>query len=93
MVKHIVCQKFADKRDAQQAAEMLRALMGVVPSLKSMEVGIDFMGSERSYDLVLIAEFEDEEGLHAYDVHPAHGEVRKFIRTHRTGTVSVDFYC
>ena len=71
----------------------LRALMGVVPSLKSMEVGLDFKGSERSYDLVLIALFEDEAGLEAYDAHPAHGEVRKFIRAHRTGTVSVDFYC
>ena len=93
MIKHVVCQKFANKQDAQQAAEMLRALVGVIPSLKSMEVGIDFLGSERSYDLVLIAEFENEEGLHAYDAHPAHGEVRKFIRAHRTGTVSVDFYC
>ena len=93
MIKHVVCQKFADKQDAQQAAEMLRALVGVIPSLKSMEVGIDFLGSERSYDLVLSAEFENEECLHAYDAHPAHGEVRKFIRAHRTGTVSVDFYC
>ena len=93
MVKHVVCQKFADKEDAKKAAEMLRALVGVVPSLKSMEVGVDFKGSERSYDLVLIALFEDEAGLEAYDAHPAHGEVRKFIRAHRTGTVSVDFYC
>lgn len=93
MVKHVVCQKFAEKQDAHQAAEMLRALVGVVPTLKSMEVGIDFMGSERSYDLVLIAEFDSEEDLHAYDAHPAHGEVRKFIRAHRTGTVSVDFHC
>ena len=82
MVKHVVCQKFADKEDAKKAAEMLRALMGVVPSLKSMEVGLDFKGSERSYDLVLIALFEDEAGLEAYDAHPAHGEVRKFIRAH-----------
>ena len=33
MIKHVVCQKFADKQDAQQAAEMLRALVGVIPSL------------------------------------------------------------
>lgn len=91
MIKHVVCQKFADKKDAAQAAEMLRALVGQVPTLRSMEVGLDYMGSERSYDLVLIAEFDDEAGLQAYDKHPAHEKVRAFIRAHRTGTVSVDY--
>lgn len=91
MVKHVVCQKFADKKDAEVAAKMLRALVGQVPSLRSMEVGIDFMGSARSYDLVLIATFDDEAGLAAYDKHPSHEEVRAFIKAHRTGTVSVDY--
>ena len=91
MVKHVVCQKFADKKDAATAAEILRALMGQVPSLRSMEVGLDYLGSERSYDLVLIATFDDEAGLKAYDKHPKHEEVRAFIRAHRTGTVSVDY--
>lgn len=91
MIKHVVCQKFADRADAAKAAEMLRALVGQIPTLKSMEVGLDFKGSERSYDLVLIAQFEDEAGLEAYDKHPKHEEVRAFIRSHRTGTVSVDY--
>ncbi len=93
MIKHVVCQKFKNKKEATEAAEMLKKLVGEVPTLLRMEVGLDFMGTERSYDLVLIAEFEDEEGLHAYDVHPAHQKVRQFIRAHRTGTVSVDYYC
>ncbi len=52
-----------------------------MPSLRSMEVGIDFMGSERSYDLVLIATFDDEAGLAAYDKHPSHEEVRAYPGT------------
>ena len=91
MIKHVVCQKFADKADAAMAAEMLRALVGQVPTLKSMEVGLDFMGSERSYDLVLIAAFEDEAGLKAYDQHPKQEEVRAFIRADGAGTFSVDY--
>ena len=91
MRKHIVCQKFADKKDAVVAAEMLRGLLGQVPTLKSMEVGLDDKGSERSYDLVLIATFDDEAGLLAYDKHPKHEAVRSFIRARRTGTVSVDY--
>lgn len=93
MIKHVVCQKFKEKADAETAAQMLRELVGVVPTLRSMEVGLDFMGSERSYDLVLIAQFDDEEGLAAYDVHPAHQRVRDFIKAHRTHTVSVDYRC
>ena len=91
MIKHVVCQKFADKKDASMAAEMLRGLMGQIPTLRSMEVGLDYMGSARSYDLVLIATFDDEQGLLAYDEHPKHQEVRSFIRARRTGTVSVDY--
>ena len=93
MIKHVVCQKFAEKADAETAARMLRELVGQVPTLRSMEVGVDFKGSERSFDLVLIAVFDDEAGLAAYDAHPAHQAVRAFIKPRRTGTVSVDFRC
>lgn len=91
MVRHVVCQNFGDAADAQEAARMLRELVGVVPTLRSMEVGLNELASERAYDLVLIATFDDMEGLHAYDAHPAHAAVRAFIKPRRTGTVSVDY--
>lgn len=91
MVRHVVCQKYIDKRNALLAAEKLRALMGVVPSLRSMEVGIDELCAERSYDLVILATFDDMEGLHAYDAHPAHQEVRAFIHPLNAGSISVDY--
>ena len=91
MIRHVVCQKFADKSDSEEAARRLRALVGQVPTLRSMEVGVNELESERAFDLVLIATFDDMEGLHAYDHHPAHEEVRAFIKARRTGTVSVDY--
>ena len=91
MVRHVVCQKFAIAEDAQEAARMLRALVGTVPTLRSMEVGLNELASERAYDLVLIATFDDINGLHDYDSHPAHAAVRAFIKPRRTGTVSVDY--
>ncbi len=93
MIKHVVCQKFANKADAETAAAMLRALVGKVPTLRSMEAGVNIKESERAFDLALIAVFDDMEGLAAYDAHPAHQEVRAFIKARRTGTVSVDFVC
>ena len=91
MIKHIVFQKFENKEDAVVAMKMLQDLQGVVPTLISMEVGLDITHSERSYDLALIATFADEAGLHAYDEHEAHQKVREFIRPRRTATASVDF--
>ena len=93
MIKHVVCQKFEHQADAAEAAAKLRALMGVVPTLRAMEVGLNIKESERAFDLVLIAQFDDMEGLAAYDHHPAHEAVRAFIKARRTGTVSVDYLC
>ena len=91
MVKHIVCMKFKDSKDADAVAQKLRALMGVVPTLQSMEVGLDFMHSGRSYDLVLIATYENREALEAYSVHPEHKKVQEFIHPIREAVVAVDF--
>jgi hypothetical protein len=59
---------------------MLEALPSKIESLKSMEVGIDMSRSERSFDLVLISTFENQEALNAYAVHPAHLEVVSVIK-------------
>lgn len=91
MVKHIVCMKFKDPEDAPAAAEKLRALLGVVPTLRSMEVGLDYMRSGRSYDLALIATYDSRQDLEAYTVHPEHQKVQAFIHPIREAVVAVDF--
>ncbi len=91
MFKHVVCQKFINKEDALEAARMLRALPEQIPELLSMEVGLDELHSERSFDLVLIATFQSIEDLHRYDEHPAHQAVRAFIKPRRSHTASVDY--
>ncbi len=70
--------KFHDENKEANLREvkgMLEALPAKIPSLRSMEVGIDFLHSERSMDMVLTATFDDKEGLEAYRIHPAHQEV------------------
>lgn len=57
----------------------LEALMGVVPSLRSMEVGINCNAAEK-FDLALVSTFDDMAGLEAYAVHPDHVAVGKRIR-------------
>ncbi len=83
MIVHIVMFEFKEENKAanlQKAKQMLEALVGKIPPLLSMEVGLDFMGSERSCDLVLTTTFDDKEGLSTYATHPAHLEVVGFIK-------------
>jgi len=91
MVKHVVCHKYLDKSEAEVIAAMLRALVGQVPGLLSMEVGVDFLGSGRSYDLALFATLEDREALSVYANHPAHLKVKDYIHRHLQSSISVDF--
>ncbi len=83
MIVHIVMFAFKEENKQQnlkKTKEMLEALVDKIPSLLSMEVGLDFMQSERSFDLVLTSTFDDKDGLSIYATHPAHLEVVDFIK-------------
>jgi len=64
-----------------KAKEMLEALLVTVPTLKGIEVGINFSREERAMDLSLYSEFDNIEGLELYANHPEHLEVVKFIKS------------
>lgn len=91
MVTHIVCHKYTDREEAKKIAPMLKALVGVVPGLISMEAGADFMGSARSFDLALIAKFESREDLAVYAEHPEHVKVKEYIHSVLEKGIAVDF--
>ena len=94
MVKHIVMFNFKDENkeeNIKKAKEMLLALLRRVPSLKKMEVGVNFSTEERAMDLSIYTEFEDKEGLDAYAIHPQHLEVVAFIKTVVTGSKVSDY--
>jgi hypothetical protein len=83
MVVHIVMFKFKEEnRQANliQAKQMLEALMGAVPTLRSIDVGLNFAKEDRAMDLSIITTFEDKAGLEAYAVHPEHLKVVDFIK-------------
>ena len=83
MVVHIVMFKFKEEnRQANliQAKQMLEALMGAVPTLRSMDVGMNFAKEDRAMDLSIITTFENKAGLEAYAVHPEHLKVVEFIK-------------
>ncbi|HHE05628.1 MAG TPA: Dabb family protein [Epsilonproteobacteria bacterium] len=84
MLVHIVMFKFKEENknaNIIQAKQMLENLMGAVPSLRSMDVGVNMIPSDRAMDLSIIAVFEGKEGLDAYDVHPEHQKAVAFIKS------------
>lgn len=93
MLKHVVLFKFKAPEPAvlERAAAAIRSLDGRVPSLRSIEVGLDTTRSERCHDLCLITAFDDRAGLEAYAVHPDHLEVLAVIRPLTASAVVVDF--
>jgi hypothetical protein len=84
MVVHIVMFQFEDenkKANIIQAKQMLENLMGAVPSLRSIDVGLNFSTGERTMDLSIITAFESKEDLEAYAIHPEHVKVVDFIKS------------
>ena len=94
MVQHIVMWKFKPEVTTAQQQEMkqqLEALLGVVPSLKSIQVGLDESKKPAAMDMVLLTTFDDLEGLNAYAVHPAHQKVVAFVKPLVLDRAVVDF--
>ena len=99
MVKHVVMFKFFEtacgrskKENLEIAASMLNGLMGRVPSLLSSQVSINSDSADKTnYDLLLVTEFNDFDGLSEYATHPLHLEVVDFIKEVRESRACVDY--
>lgn len=94
MIKHIVCYKLKDssKSAAEKARQVLLSMEGRVPQIRSINVGVDLIRSERSYDLVLEVVLDDLDALEAYQEDPYHkGTVKPFMHNVRESSVSVDY--
>lgn len=95
MIKHIVCFKLKNNcpKECEKAAEVLRSMDGKVPMLRGIEVGVDFLHSERSYDVVLSVLLDDEKALDKYQNDPYHVEVVKpHMHAVRESSVAIDYY-
>jgi hypothetical protein len=94
MIVHIVMFKFKDENKALNIAKVQKRLMKLeelIPSLKMMEVGVNFNESPRAFDLSLYSTFETEEDLEAYQVHPEHLQVVELIKEVTIESKVVDY--
>ena len=94
MFKHIVMWRLKPEVKQEDQLEMkrqLEALLDGVPSLQSIEVGLNVAKGDATYDVVLTTVFEDEVGFQAYATDPVHLEVVDFVRRLVCDRAVVDF--
>lgn len=99
MIKHIVMFKLAENALGKTAAEnaltakrMLDGFEKKIPSLKKIEIGINAADApESNCELALVCDFDDIDGLNAYQVHPEHKKFGEFICQVRTSRACIDY--
>lgn len=94
MIKHVVCFKLKDNSTEAciETKNILMSMEGRVDVIRGIEVGIDFLHSGRSHDIILAVTLDDKDALDAYQNDPYHCEV---VKTHMhsvmSSSVSVDY--
>lgn len=94
MIKHIVCFKLKEPTEEllNTTAQILRSMKGVVPEVIDLEVGVDILHSERSYDVILQVTVKDLDALQSYQNDSYHcSVVKKHMHAVRLSSVAVDY--
>ena len=94
MFTHIVL--FKVKEPTQENLEFLKktflSMNGNIKELKELEVGVDVIGSDRSYNIGIITRFDSKEDYLSYDVSEFHVEkVKKVIGPYMECSKTLDF--
>lgn len=94
MITHIIFFKLSDPAPEKIAKtrDLLLSMKGKIPQLRHLEVGVDVLRSERSYDLALVSKFDSLDDMRAYQVHPYHeGTVLPHTRSVCSAVAAVDY--
>jgi hypothetical protein len=86
MVGHIVMWKLKETAEGRSAVEnaaimkdMLGALPGLIPQLRTLVVSTDVFASAPETEVVLYTVFDSAEDLQTYQVHPEHQKCVAFV--------------
>lgn len=94
MIKHIVCFKLKDNspEKKEEAKARLLSMKGNVDLLRDIEVGADFLGSQRSYDIILQVTLDDRNALDLYQKDEYHcSYVKTYMHEVMESSVAVDY--
>ena len=98
MLKHIVLFKLKDSaagagkdQNARKLKAGIEALVGKIPQIGKMEVGINTVPSDAAYDVAIYSEFSDKGAFEIYQKHPEHMKVVDFVKAVAAGRAVVDY--
>ena len=98
MIRHIVMFRLKDtdgKTALENAAEAKKRFNNVIENVETLRKGQLVINSEKApqdnFTISLICDFDDIDGLNAYQVHPAHIEFAKFLGTVKTDRACIDY--
>lgn len=94
MVKHVLFVKLKDNspESCRELKDMFLSMKGRVEAIRDIQVGVDYLHSDRSYDVVLELLVDSPEALEAYQRDPYHtGVIKPFVAERRSASAAVDY--
>ena len=95
MVKHVILWKIKEEFNTQKIKQdmkkNLEALQGKIDGLIQIKIQVEGLASSNA-DVMLYSEFESEEALKGYAIHPEHVKVADtFVRPFTETRLCLDF--
>lgn len=97
MLRHIITWKLTAENATEKLensatiAAALQGLVPLIPEIRSLTVASNVVSLDTNWDLVLVADYDDEQALRAYIDHPEHQRVVGIIRPLVAQRAAVDF--
>lgn len=94
MIKHVLCIKLQNpsEENIDKTTRLLLSMRENVPCVRDIEVGADFLHSERSFDIYLGVVLDSREALDEYQKDTYHVEVvKRHVHSVAEKSVAVDF--
>lgn len=94
MIRHVVMFRWKPEFPVEERERWLAAVRGLtakIEVLRSLSAGADVLGADRSWDHVIVADFNRVEDIATYTDHPAHQPLIAVSGRGAEAIASVDF--
>lgn len=92
--RHVIMFKLKPSVSAAQRDQWLekgRQLPNQIKVIRAFSIGTDVLHQPRSYDVAIIADFDNIDDYHTYEAHPAHKDFHQGSNNLSQQIISVDF--
>ena len=94
MMKHVVCFKLKEPNEQllHETKDLLLTMKGSIPEVVDVNVGLDFLHSERSFDILLEVTLNSKDDLDVYQFSDYHVNViLKHMKAIIEKSIAVDY--